>query len=329
MQYRDAIASTKLAPGTLEVGPRGRAVAARARRALDVDWIVAVPMSADGSAPLGVLTVFGTTARHAPIAVSIVEELARRAAIAIENGRLYAAATNAVYQREQVLAMVSHDLKNSFGVILMSVARMLEGMPNVERRQRGRSQLELIQRSARRMMKLVADLLDAAAIDAGQVSVTPRPCSVRSLVGETIEEMGPVAKAAGVELTCEVPSSLPAAQADAHRVSQILANLIGNAIKFTPEGGVVKARAEVVDSTEIAVSIVDNGIGIPPDHLAHIFDRFWQGPSGERNGTGLGLSICRGLVERSGGRIWAESDVDAGTTVTFTLPIAPLRATSS
>jgi signal transduction histidine kinase len=329
MQYRDAIASTKLAPGTLEVGPRGRAVAARARRALDVDWIVAVPMSADGSAPLGVLTVFGTTARHAPIAVSIVEELARRAAIAIENGRLYAAATNAVYQREQVLAMVSHDLKNSFGVILMSVARMLEGMPNVERRQRGRSQLELIQRSARRMMKLVADLLDAAAIDAGQVSVTPRPCSVRSLVGETIEEMGPVAKAAGVELTCEVPSSLPAAQADAHRVSQILANLIGNAIKFTPEGGIVKARAEVIDSTEIAVSIVDNGIGIPPDHLAHIFDRFWQGPSGERNGTGLGLSICRGLVERSGGRIWAESDVDAGTTVTFTLPIAPLRATSS
>ena len=85
--------------------------------------------------------------------------------------------------------MVSHDLKNSFCVILMSVARVLEGMPVVERRQRGRSQLELIERSARRMMKLVADLLDVAAIDAGRISVTPRPCAVRELVGEVFEEL--------------------------------------------------------------------------------------------------------------------------------------------
>lgn len=329
MRYRSSVASARVSPSVAEGDMRTRAVAARARRALDVDWIVSVPMSADGSAPLGVLTMFGTASRHPPVPISVVEELARRAAIAVENGRLYAAANAAVNQREQVLSMVSHDLKNSFGVILMSVARMLEGMPTVERRERGRSQLELIQRSARRMMKLVADLLDAAAIDAGQVSVTPRPCPLRSLVGETIEELGPQAIAAGVELVCEINSGLPPAQADAHRVSQVLANLIGNAIKFTPEGGSVTVRAEVVDSTEIGVTVQDTGVGIPADHLAHIFDRFWQGPTGSRNGTGLGLSICRGLVERSGGRIWADSMVGVGTKVTFTLPIAPLRASSS
>ena len=322
MRYRSAVASAKVSPGVPEGDARARAVAARARRCLDVDWIVSVPMSADGAAPLGVLTMFGTAPRHAPVPIAVVEELARRAAIAVENGRLYAAANAAVSQREQVLSMVSHDLKNSFGVILMSVARMLEGMPTVERRERGRPQLELIQRSARRMMKLVADLLDAAAIDAGQLSVTPRPCELRSLVSETIEELSPQGKAVGVELICEVPTALPLAQADAHRVAQVLSNLIGNAIKFTPEGGTVTARAEVVDESELAVTIADTGIGIPSDHLAHIFDRFWQGRSGTRSGAGLGLSICRGLVERSGGRIWADSQVGVGTKITFTLPIA-------
>jgi signal transduction histidine kinase len=324
MRYRSAVASARVAPSVPEGDGRSRAVAAHARRLLDVDWIVSVPMSADGSAPLGVLTLFGTAARHAPVPVSVVEELARRAAIAVENGRLYVAANAAVNQREQVLSMVSHDLKNSFGVILMSVARMLEGMPAAERRERGRPQLEMIQRSALRMMKLVADLLDAAAIDAGQVSMTPRPCPLRPLVVEAIEELGPQARASGVELICDVVGALPAAQADAHRVSQVLANLIGNAIKFTPSGGRVTARAELVDNAEIAVTIADTGIGISAGHLAHIFDRFWQGPSSTRNGAGLGLSICRGLVERSGGRIWADSVVGIGTQVTFTLPVAPL-----
>lgn len=173
------------------------------------------------------------------------------------------------------------------------------------------------------MLKLVADLLDAAAIDAGQISVTPRPCAIGTLVSETIEELSAQAKTAGVELFSNIPHTLPLAQADAHRASQVLTNLIGNAIKFTAAGGAVTARAEVVDANELAVSIADTGIGIPEGHLAHIFDRFWQGRSSARSGAGLGLSICRGLVERSGGRIWADSLVGVGTTITFTLPIAP------
>ena len=320
VRYRSAVATARVSPSVPDGDARSRVVAAQARRALGVDWIVSVPISSDGATVLGVLTMFGSKPDHAPVPIAVVEELARRAALAIENGRHYVAAVEAARQRDQVLSMVSHDLKNSFCVILMSVARVLESMPAVERRQRGRSQLELIERSARRMMKLVADLLDVAAIDAGRLSVTPRPVAVRELVVEVFEELSTQAKAAGVELICEVPDDLPPAQADAHRVTQVLTNLVGNAIKFTAAGGSVTARASVVEGNAIAVAIADTGVGIPAAHLEHVFDRFWQGPTGKA-GSGLGLAICRGLIERSGGRIWARSAPGLGTTMTFTLPL--------
>ena len=320
MRFRSAVATARVSPNVPEGDARSRVVASQARRSLSADWIVSVPISSNGTTVLGVLTMFGSAPTHAPVPISVVEELARRMATAIENGRIYLAAIEASHQREQVLSMVSHDLKNSFCVILMSVARVLEGMPVVERRQRGRSQLELIERSARRMLKLVADLLDVAAIDAGRISVTPRPCAIGPMVNEVLDDLSPQANAAGVALSCNVPEDLPPAQADAHRLAQVLTNLVGNAIKFTPDGGTVTARAEVTGPNELTVSIADTGVGIPAAHLAHVFDRFWQGPTGKA-GSGLGLAICRGLVERSGGRIWAESMPGEGTTMRFTLPI--------
>ncbi|MDB5217784.1 MAG: sensor histidine kinase [Myxococcaceae bacterium] len=323
MRYRSAVATAKVSPNIPEGDARSRVVASQARRSLDADWIVSVPISTNGLSVMGVMTVFGSLPARPPLAISVVEEIARRIAIAIENGRLYLAAIEASRQREQVLSMVSHDLKNSFCVILMSVARVLEGMPEVERRQRGRSQLELIERSARRMLKLVADLLDVAAIDAGRISVTPRPCPMRAMVGEVLDDLSPQAHAAGVELICDIPADLPPAQADAHRLAQVLTNLVGNAIKFTPEGGTVTASAEVTGPNELTVTVADSGVGIPAAHLEHVFDRFWQGPTGKA-GSGLGLAICRGLVERSGGRIWAESTPGAGATMRFTLPIGTI-----
>jgi signal transduction histidine kinase len=134
------------------------------------------------------------------------------------------------------------------------------------------------------------------------------------------EDLSPQATDAGVALVCEVPEDLPPAQADAHRLAQILTNLIGNAIKFTADGGTVTANAEVTGANELTISIADTGVGIAPAHLEHVFDRFWQGPTGKA-GSGLGLAICRGLVERSGGRIWAESTPGEGTTMRFTLPM--------
>lgn len=299
----------------------GVAVAEQARRALAVEWIVSVPMSANGNEAVGVLTMFGSGPRHEPIPLTIAEELGRRAATAVENGRRYLSSVAALQQREQVLSMVSHDLKNPIGVILMSVAHVLEETPPSERRERGRPQLRLIQRSARRMMKLVGDLSDLSAMDAGQISMVPRQCSVRALVVEALEELGPQAVAAGVELACEVPEDLPPIWADSNRITQVLANLLSNALKFTPHGGRISARASVLAGNQVAVMIDDTGQGIRADHLAHIFDRYWQGPMTAKTGSGLGLAICRGIVEKAGGRIWAESMDGIGTTFTFTVPL--------
>ena len=224
MRYRSAVATARVSPNVPEGDARSRVVASQARRTLGADWIVSVPISTNGTSVLGVLTVFGSVPAHAPLPIAVAEELARRVATAIENGRIYLAALEASHQREQVLSMVSHDLKNSFCVILMSVARVLEGMPTVERRQRGRSQLELIERSARRMLKLVADLLDVAAIDAGRISVTPRPCAIGTMVHEVLDDLSPQANAAGVELDLRRagrsafrPSRRASARAGAHQ----------------------------------------------------------------------------------------------------------------
>jgi signal transduction histidine kinase len=303
--------------------------AARARRVLGVDWLVCTPMLAGGETALGVLTTFGSIGRHPPIPLALAGELAERAAIAVENGRNYRRAVEALHQREQVLTMVSHDLKNPLGVILMSAARILEKMPPTDAEVPGRPQVELIQRSARRMLKLVSDLLDLSAIDAGHIAMTAQAIAIRTLVLAAFEELGAQASAGGVELICEVPDTLTPARADSARVTQVLVNLIGNAIKFTPAGGRVIARATLLDTAEVAVTIADTGVGIHKDHLEHIFDRFWQGPMGFRTGSGLGLAICRSLVERSGGHISAESTPGAGTAITFTLPTGLTRARAS
>jgi signal transduction histidine kinase len=159
-------------------------------------------------------------------------------------------------------------------------------------------------------------------MDAGQISIIPRHCSLRALVVEAFEELAPQALAAGVELSCEVAEGLPPAWADSHRITQVLMNLLSNALKFTPQGGRIAARAAVLPGNQLAVMIDDTGQGIRADHLAHVFDRYWQGPMTAKTGSGLGLAICRGIVERSGGRIWAESMEGIGTTFTFTLPVA-------
>jgi signal transduction histidine kinase len=110
-------------------------------------------------------------------------------------------------------------------------------------------------------------------------------------------------------------------RADPARVSQIVGNLVGNAIKFTPEMGSVKLRATPVDKN-VVFEVVDDGPGIPPDNMSHLFDNFWQARTNDRRGVGLGLAIAKGLVEAHGGKIWVESKVDHGSTFSFSLPTA-------
>ena len=160
---------------------------------------------------------------------------------------------------------------------------------------------------------------------AGQLTVNRLAAQVRALLVEALELHRPLAeeKSLQLELVCE--EELPEVLADHDRVIQVLANVIGNAIKFTPSGGRIVLGAEQAGS-EVLFSIKDSGPGIPPDQVPQLFDAFWQARRGSRSGAGLGLAIARGIVEAHGGRIWVESDGRHGSTFRFSLPVAHTEA---
>jgi signal transduction histidine kinase len=178
------------------------------------------------------------------------------------------------------------------------------------------------------MERLTSDLLDLAQIKAGQLVVAQQTFEARSVVQDSLEIFKPLAAEKQIRLVSDVREDDLQLYCDRDRVLQILSNLLGNAIKFTPEAGSVTVRAERA-GMELCLAVVDTGAGIPEEQLAHIWERFWSGKKPKMTGIGLGLSIAKGLVEAHGGRIWAESIVGAGTTFYFTLPLAAEELTSA
>jgi signal transduction histidine kinase len=217
--------------------------------------------------------------------------------------------------RDDVLATVSHDLKNPVGTIFTSASLLLETElpPDAQRRQ-----IDIIRRTAERMDRLIMDLLDVSRMEAGRFSVEPGPESLRSIIADARELFAAVAAAKSIELASHPLDEDLIVHADRGRLLQVMSNLIGNAIKFTPEGGAVTVSVTREDG-EIRLSVADTGVGIAPEHLPRIFDRFWH--SGQGGGSGLGLAIAQAIVEAHSGRIWAESSTD-GTRFQFTLPLA-------
>lgn len=253
--------------------------------------------------------------------VPFAEELARRAALAIDNAMLYDQAQKAVKARENLLAIVSHDLQNPLAVIMLRTGQILDGAPAFDRRSETRESIEAIRNASRQMNSLVDDLLDMAQIDAGRLAVHPEPISLRTLVEETLSLLAPLATRRKVTLAGELPVACSEVHGDRDRLAQVLSNLIGNGIKFAPAGSEVKVVV-TVDGTEAQVSVVDKGIGITAAQLPHIFDRFWKGAHEQKLGTGLGLFISKAIIDAHGGRIWATSELGRGTSVCFTLPLA-------
>jgi PAS domain S-box-containing protein len=231
----------------------------------------------------------------------------------------------AVAARDDVLGIVAHDLRNPLGVILMQASLLERSGPEPERRdQRPR---EMILRSAKRMNRLIQDLLDVSLAEAGQLKVNPARISTGQLVRDAVEAQAALATASNLTLRLDVANDVPDIQGDYDRLMQVFENLIGNAIKFTPSGGRITVAA-LARTGDVRFSVADTGAGIAPEGLAHIFDRFWQGKTHARRlGAGLGLPITRGIVLAHGGRIWAESTMGQGTTLFFTIPLA-LRAQS-
>jgi signal transduction histidine kinase len=250
---------------------------------------------------------------------AILTQLAQMCSVALENARLYKAAQDATRARDDLVAIVSHDLRNPVHTINMAAAFLLEVAPPVDRRITSRRQLEVIQRAANRANRLISDLLDVARIQAGGLSVDPVSVDVRSLVQEAVDAATPLATGSQLTLQGSVADDVTMVSSDRDRILQVFANLIGNAIKFTPKGGQITIRAET-DGPEVKFSVADTGPGIPAEHLSHVFDRYWQAKSTAKLGTGLGLSIAKGIVAAHGGRIWVESKPGDGATFIFTLP---------
>jgi PAS domain S-box-containing protein len=227
----------------------------------------------------------------------------------------------ALQARDDMMGIVSHDLRNPANAVKMLARSILEGEPG-DASEGVLERVAIIRQAADQIDSLIQDLLDITRLEAGRLTVAPAVEDVERLVTISIDALRPLAEAGRVELFTEVPASRVTGLADAARVIQLLSNLIGNAIKFTPADGTVTLSVSAHEA-EIEFTVSDTGGGIAPDELPHVFDRFYQaggGRRGSRHGAGLGLPISRGIVEAHGGRIWIESAPGRGTTVRFTLP---------
>jgi signal transduction histidine kinase len=253
-------------------------------------------------------------------------DLSRRASLAIDNARLYLESQQAVRAREEVLAIVSHDLRNPLSAITLGSSLLLMSKDLADE---DREQVETMQVSAERMARLIADLLDVTRLEGGKrLPVEPAPVAVTELLDEALELFRAQAAVANVSIDSDCREGVDAVFADHHRVMQVLSNLIGNSLKFTPPNGTIRVCAEP-HRDGVLFLISDTGPGIPKEHLNHIFTPYWQAKRAERLGAGLGLPIARGIVEAHGGRIWAESEPGQGTRFYFTLPAADVPVNST
>lgn len=228
----------------------------------------------------------------------------------------------AIEARDDMMGIVSHDLRNPANAVKMLARSIVEGTSGRALPADVRERVEVIRQAAEQMDALIQDLLDITRLEAGRLVVSPREVELSALIARSVEGLRPLADAGGVTLRTEIPA-LPTLRVDPDRVTQILSNVIGNAIKFTSTGGTVTLNARVVDHV-VEIAVADTGEGIPAAQLPRVFDRFFQASltaRAPRHGAGLGLPIARGIVEAHGGRIWVESTPGAGTTVFFTLPL--------
>jgi len=288
-------------------------------RLLDVRSLLIMPLSV-GDRTFGAITLLDLgrqPGRFGPDTRRIIDEFTRGAALALENARLYGAARRATSARDEVLALVSHDLRNPISAIAMC-ARILREAPPDDPAEREKM-LTAITEATVWMQQLIRDLLDVSAIEAGRLSIDRRPTTLASIVSTAAGMISGEIDQRSIDLDVDIASDLPTVNVDDRRIVQVLTNLMGNAVKFTDPGGRIVVRATSTP-TGVVVTVEDTGIGIDPEAQPRIFDRFWQAQSTPRRGSGLGLAIARGIVEAHGGRIWVESQPGRGSLFSFSLP---------
>jgi len=232
----------------------------------------------------------------------------------------------AIRARDDMMGIVSHDLRNPASAVKMLARSILAEAEERALPADVTERVEIIGQAAAQIDALIQDLLDVTRLEAGRLTVSAHDLEPAPLVKAALYALHALSESGGVTLKATYEEPLPVVHADPERVTQLLSNLVGNALKFTPAGGRVEVRVEPQpEGGGVMVSVADTGAGIPADQLPHVFDRFYQvssGRKGRRHGAGLGLTIARGIVEAHGGTISIESAPGHGTTVRFTLPRA-------
>jgi signal transduction histidine kinase len=270
--------------------------------------------------------------------LEFTRSLAYRISMALEQRRLLRQAQRAVTARDRALSIVSHDLRNPLSTIQICGRALLDPEPAspVGIHQMG----ELIERSAAWMQQIVEDLLDRASLDAGSLSLHRRSTPVAELFDAARLMFSRVAEECEIDFVLLRPRNLPSVDADPHRLFQVLSNLINNALKFTQAGGRVELAAQNVEDDLTAAilagrrqpavrfTVSDNGSGISSEDIGHVFDWYWQSPTGNKKGAGLGLAIAQGLIEAHRSRLNVESVLGTGTSFWFTMPAAKSHAPS-
>jgi signal transduction histidine kinase len=285
--------------------------------ALGMHSYISVVLSTRGRV-LGAITFFTDAGRSLSADdVVMAEDLARRAATAIDNARLYEQAQRAVRVRDDMLAIVTHDLRTPLSAIVTAAAMQVVTAPQDENGAKIRQRAESIQRAAEHMNRLIRDLTDIGQIDAGQFAIERKPEDPATLAHEVVDTLKPAAEQRGAHLKTDIEGSMPCINADGDRIVQVLSNLVTNAIKVGASHITLRLEPRAED---VLFTVSDTGPGIRQEDLPHMFDRYWRGQTVNYKGTGLGLPISKQIVDAHGGRIWIESEVGAGSRFFFTLP---------
>lgn len=274
---------------------------------------IIVPLVARGEA-FGTLSFGRAQGNYSDDDLALAAEIGRQTGLALDNALLVENLRGALRGREEILAVVSHDLRNPLSTILLS-AEAAQRVRDPAKAERIFRHLGLIQRAGERMERLIGDLLDFSKISEQKLAIDRHPETAADILHEAVQLSKGVAASGNVRLiedTRALDGEL--VDADRGRVLQVLANLITNAVRFSPPGTEVTIEARPAEGG-VVFAVRDQGPGVAPEEAAHLFEPFWQGKQAKREGAGLGLAIAKGIVEAHGGRIWVDAAAAGGGAV--------------
>jgi signal transduction histidine kinase len=295
---------------------------------LKVSSLLAVPLLHKGRL-MGILSVMDKSdGAFSDEDEDLLETFASSAALALANAELYETARELEQMKSEFVAVVSHEVRTPLTAIQGSLELVLDER-FFEMAPKMRELLGICQTNVGKLGFLINEILDFSKLEANHLSLKFSPVDMRELAAEVLTSMESISVPKAIQVRLDAAEDIPVVQADRMRIGQVLTNLVGNALKFTPSGGQVDVTLDTVPEGGILCVVADTGPGIAPQHLGKLFQKFQQIDSSmtrEQGGTGLGLVISKGLVEGHGGRIWVESEVGVGSRFQFTLPVRPPAA---